>query len=108
MDYVAEFGDIITPEELPEPYRTMAYALNVKSALKIAELYQGTGLYFNKLDKTLIRLRDMKIIKEFNGANYKEVAIKYRLTEMRIRQIVSDSRGEDQISIFDIPQETAE
>lgn len=83
------FPEAISSEELPEPYRTISYTIGVDSTLKLAEEYQGTGLYLPKLDGYLRKLRDDRIRKEFNGSNYRDLAHKYKLTEVWIRKVTS-------------------
>lgn len=82
-------AEVIGSEELPEPYRTISYTIGVGNTLKLAELYQGTGLYLPKLDGYLRKLRDDKIREEFDGGNYKDLAHKYKLTEVWVRKVIS-------------------
>lgn len=91
----------IDPEELPEPYKTLAYKIGINNTMTIAQMYQGVALYLPKLDGTISNLRDKKIRKEFNGYNYRELAIKYKLTERWIRQIVDRDTVDGQINLFD-------
>lgn len=98
-----EWYEEINTDELPEPYREISKAIGMKHTIELAKLYQGTGFYLPKLDSVLNKIRDRKIKTEFNGGNYKELAIKYRLTERWIRQIVDSSEVvENQITLFDI------
>ncbi|MDP4092582.1 MAG: Mor transcription activator family protein [Bacillota bacterium] len=93
----------IDPDELTEPYRELSATIGLKNTLKLAEKYQGMALYLPKLDGLIRRLRDEKIRKEFNGGNYRELAIKYKLTEVWIRQIVDDHPVEsNQVTLFEI------
>jgi Mor family transcriptional regulator len=92
----------INIEELPEPYKTLAGNIGLRNTLKLADMYQGMAIYLPKLDGLIRRIRDEQIRKEFNGANYKEIALKYKLTEVWVRQIVNEGFNKDQISIFDI------
>ncbi len=96
-----EWYDEISADELPEPYKEIAKAIGMKHTIELAKLYQGTGFYLPKLDGVLNKIRDKKIKNEFNGSNYKELAIKYNLTERWIRQIVDNSNPvENQMTIF--------
>lgn len=92
----------IDPDELTEPYREFAHAIGIKNTIKIAEKYQGTAIYLPKLDALIRKIRDERIRQEFNGGNYKELAIKYKLTEVWVRQIVDEHPTEsNQISLFE-------
>jgi Mor family transcriptional regulator len=91
----------ITPELLPEPYQTLAREIGLSHTLKLADLYQGTGFYLPRLDRTLARIRNQNIRDEFNGENHKELAIKYGVTEQWVYKILGDKGvDEDQVSFF--------
>lgn len=80
----------ITPEMLPEPYRRLCGLVGIINIIKLAEVFQGTTVYFPKLDTTLKTIRNIQIRAEFNGGNVTELALKYGLTEVWIRQILQD------------------
>lgn len=96
-----EWINDLKPEELPEPYSTIATNIGAENTIKIAKLYQGTGIYFPKLESILNKIRDKNIRKEFDGANYKELAIKYGLTEKWIREIINKDVDENQVNMFE-------
>lgn len=97
-----EWIDKLNPKELPEPYGTIATNVGAENAIKIAKLYQGTGVYFPKLESILNKIRDKNIRREFDGGNYKELALKYGLTERWIREIINGNVDENQISLFEV------
>lgn len=89
-------------KELPEPYATIAQKIGIENAFKLAQMYQGMALYLPKLDDTMARIRDKKIKAQFNGYNYKQLAIKYNLTERWIREIVKEApTANGQISLLE-------
>lgn len=101
--------DGIRCEDLPEPYDAIAAELDLESALKLARLFSGERVYFPKYETVERPLRNKKIITEFNGYNFKELARKYGITEMAIRQIVAEEipkkqnePNKEQISFFDL------
>lgn len=104
MEDLLALANEIKSEELPEPYRTISENIGVLNTFKLAQLYQGTGVYLPKIENSLRKIRDDKIRKEFNGGNYKELAHKYNLTESWVREIINSSRNLDQISMFELPQ----
>lgn len=87
-------------ERFPEPYQTMAREIGIKNTLKLAQHFAGTGMYFPKLDETLTAFRNEKIKAEFNGANHKELARKYDLTERWVYEILKTTENEDQVALF--------
>lgn len=90
----------LTAEQLPEPYQTLAAQFSLDFALKFASMYQGTGAYFPKLDTLLVQERNKRIRAEFNGYNYKELAIRYGVTERWIYDIIGSMDDGSQISLF--------
>lgn len=96
-----EWLEKLKPEELPEPYCTIMTSIGTENTMKLINLYQGTGIYFPKVESILNRIRNRNIKREFNGGNYKELAIKYGLTDRWIRDIVHENILENQIGIFD-------
>ncbi|KGP77286.1 hypothetical protein JT05_00050 [Desulfosporosinus sp. Tol-M] len=78
----------IKNEDLPEIYSELAECIGKENALKLGLAFAGVYLYIPKLDKLIIPLRNSKIIKEYNGYNIKQLAIKYGLTEYWIRNIL--------------------
>jgi Mor family transcriptional regulator len=98
-----EWMQDINPEDLPEPYFEISKLIGLENTLKLADRYQGTGIYLPKLDGVIRKIRDEKIKKEFNGGNYRELARKYGLTEVWVRQITGDCHNENQATLFDLP-----
>ena len=100
MDYdISTILADITPEELPFPYSKIAREINVETAIKLAEIVQGCSYSFPKLDEIIRKKRNEQIIKEFDGYNIKELALKYNLTDRWIRELVGVAEDEDQIDI---------
>lgn len=72
-----------------EQQRSLAELIGIENYKKLVEVYGGSSIYVYKRDSFLRTLRDKKIKEEFKG-NYKELAQKYNLTEMAIRNIVGE------------------
>lgn len=90
-DWVSRILPEVTLGDLPESYQEIARIVGVESAVRLSEHLGGIAFYFPQLDTMLRKKRDARIRKEFNGANHKDLARKYGLTERWIREIV-DSR----------------
>lgn len=82
----------VESEELPEVYREMAEVIGVEPTLKLAQVFSGNNVYFPKLERSLIRVRNRVIRHQFNGANIKELARRWRLSARHIRSIVNPPR----------------
>ncbi len=84
---MVELLDHITEEDLPETYRQIAF-IGINNIIKLAELFGGTWQYMPKLDSVTKEARDRAIRNDFNGYNFDELAIKYKLSSQWIRMIV--------------------
>ena len=72
--------------------KALAELIGIENYKKLVEVYGGSSIYVYKRDSFLRTLRDKKIKEEFKG-NYKELAQKYNLTEMAIRNIVGEQNA---------------
>ena len=77
---------------LPEIYRDIAETVGLEATLALGREFGGMSLYLPKLETALRGWRDSKIRGEFTGANIPQLAKKYRLTSVRVRQILGASR----------------
>ncbi|MFT9496360.1 Mor transcription activator family protein [Anaerosolibacter sp.] len=99
----------ISLDDLEGPYHEIALKMGVEAALKIAELFQGSQVYFPRMESSCGEKRKELILQEFNGYNYRELAQKYGFSERWIREICSDQVQKErnkpctnQISIFEV------
>jgi Mor family transcriptional regulator len=76
-------------DDLPESYRVVARVIGIDGAIKLSKELGGLSFYFPKIGALIQKRRDEEIRKEFNGANYIELAMKYSLSEIWIRRIVA-------------------
>lgn len=83
-----KYSDIISIEDFPEKYQSMVEIVGIDKALEIARLMGGTLQYIPKLDELDRKVRNAKIRNEFTGYNISELAARYGLTEVQIRNIV--------------------
>lgn len=84
--------DYLEESNLPEPYHTMERLIGIENTLSLAQEYQGTNVYFAKLDKLIRQIRDKKICEEYNADNLKQLAQKYNLSETWVREILSGTQ----------------
>jgi len=88
--------DVATHMKAVLERHSISGAIATSAAAEVAELVRdhwgGQSIYvpFGLALKT--RHRDLKIYADFTGENYKELARKHGVSEMRIRQIVSAVR----------------
>lgn len=77
-------------EDLNEVWQQIAGIIGMDNVKKLFEEFPGANVYFPKLDDLERSHRNKHIRAEFNGYNFRELAKKYGLTEVSIRNIVSD------------------
>lgn len=61
----------------------------------IAEFLGGRTVYLPRSDRLRRSLRDLRILSEFNGRNFEELAQRHHVTPRRVRQIVQQHRRKD-------------
>lgn len=79
----------VNSQDLPEVYQEMAEVIGVDATVHLARVYAGTSVYFPKLDRALLNLRNRVIRKEFDGANIKSLARRWGLSARHVRYIVN-------------------
>lgn len=72
-----------------EQQRSLAELIGIENYKKLVEVYGGSSIYIYKRDGFLRLLRDKNIKAEFKG-DYRELARKYNLSEVAIRNIVGE------------------
>lgn len=81
-------------EELPQAYQDVARLFGMEMALGFSKHFGGLSVYFPKIENLLRKKRDENICKEFDGSNYRELARKYELCEVHIREIANKARND--------------
>lgn len=77
-------------DDLPEELREMADIIGFDDVLALVRNYGGGAVYIHEWETVIRGARDRKIRKDFNGANYRELAREHDLSVSMIRQIVDD------------------
>lgn len=86
--------DRVQIENLDEEQRTLAELIGLGAFKNLVRAFNGTSIYIPKIESLEKTVRDELIKEEFDGGNYKELALKYGLTETWIRNIVLDKAKE--------------
>lgn len=75
--------------DLKEEQRQIAEVIGMEPYLELTKMFGGTSIYIAKADELMKRKdRDRRIREEFDGSNFSQLAVKYGLTEVWIRNIV--------------------
>ncbi len=77
-------------EDLEEEQRDVAGLIGLDNYKKLMAEYGGVSIYIPKVDRLERLERNDRIKAEFDGYNFRELAVKYGLTEVSIRSIVSE------------------
>ncbi len=101
--------DQVKLENLDEEQKALAELIGLEGLKNLVRAYNGTSIYVPKIESLEKAARDEYIKEEFDGGNYRELALKYGLTETWIRNIVLEKAKEikarpldGQMSIFDL------
>ncbi len=80
----------LSKDDLPEPYFSIAQRFGVDVALEVNNMFQGSQIYFPRLENACNEKRKEWILNEFDGYNFQELASKYECTERWVRMICRD------------------
>ena len=78
----------VTLDDIPEEYRDIAETVGLEAYLTLSALCGGQNLYVPKREALERQARNRAIRSQFNGGNYRSLAVQYRLSERQIRKIV--------------------
>jgi len=86
--------DRVQMSDLDEEQQQVAELIGLDNYKRLGSVFGGLSIYIPKADAWERMARDEQIREEFDGYNFKELAGRYGLTEVRIRSIVSDKMRE--------------
>lgn len=92
-------------EDIADRYRPIVDIIGVDAFVELSIYACGDELYFPKPENIVAPARNRRVKKEYNGYNLKELAEKYNLTTVQIRNILKDEPMIGQMSIFDVENE---
>ena len=85
----------VQPEQLPEVYQEIVGVIGLEPTLQLAQVFSGNSVYFPKLDRSLIALRNRMIRAEFDGANTRQLARRWGLSARHVRHILRPPHRDD-------------
>ncbi|MEW5911497.1 MAG: Mor transcription activator family protein [Thermodesulfobacteriota bacterium] len=92
-DLVPDWMKQVNPGELPEVYQEMSEIIGLEYTMQLAQVFAGNSVYFPKLERSLLCVRNQMIRREFNGANVRALARRWGLSSRHVRHIVSPRRA---------------
>jgi len=79
-------------EELPGEIKDVAVVVGVETALKLAQAFRGTSVYFRNVDHIMRKKRDICIREAYDrGVRVNKLARDYKLSKRHIETILSRS-----------------
>ncbi|MDG6004971.1 MAG: DNA-binding protein [Candidatus Brocadia sp.] len=82
----------IRPNDLTPAYQQIAEVIGIENAVKLGKEFGGEQFYLPKLGICLSKARKRKIVEEFRGGNYGELARKYCVTSSWVREIIREHK----------------
>lgn len=79
-------------EDLHPAYQQLAGVVGAENAIKLGKELGGEQFYFPKIGTGLAKVRNRKIIAEFKGGNYVELARKYGVTSVYVRNLIKNNK----------------
>lgn len=80
--------------DLDEEQRKIAEVIGIESYKALVSNFGGLSFYIPKAESVTINVRNEAIRAEFDGTNANELALKYNLTPVWIRDITSEKARE--------------
>lgn len=100
-----EMDKIVSVFQLDGEQREIAEIIGIDAYKKLVGHFGGSHIYVCKADTILRDARNEEIYREFNGYNYRRLALKYNLSEKTIREIVTEyirreNKSDEQLKLF--------
>ncbi len=92
--------------DINNEFKELIDTIGNEKVQKIVDIFYGKIIYFPKIKETCKQKIKNRIVEEFNGYNYTQLAKKYGYTERYIRKIIKYNFKDDkvlneQLNIFD-------
>ena len=84
----------VLPADFPDSFRRIVDSIGVIAALELAKTNGGINQYIPIYDSVTQAARDRLIKEEFDGNNYRDLALKYRISEVWVRTVIDKERRE--------------
>ncbi len=98
--------DFFKISDLQGDQRELCELIGIETYLKPVKNLGGCTVYIAKADKIETIIRNRKLKDEFNGFNYQRLALKYNLSERRVRDIIDEDRiPSTQMTIYDFTKD---
>ena len=76
-------------EDFKKPYSNYAKILGIENLYKLCVFTPSIGFYIPQIETVVKPFRNRLIKKEFNGGNYGDLALKYKVSERSVRVLIN-------------------
>lgn len=88
-----EIRNNVLIEDLHPTIQMLADIVGIEGALRISAECGGTNVYIPKVENSLLAARGRAIVKAFNGSNYQDLARKFKVSDVYVRDVVKKARA---------------
>ncbi|MBY2478947.1 transcriptional regulator [Clostridioides difficile] len=78
-------------EDIPVQFHAMIEIVGIDKFIEIIKLYGGTNTYIPTCKGIFRYARDREIVRQFNGVNHNELAVKYNMCVGNIKRILNEN-----------------
>lgn len=78
-------------EDIPFQFHAMVEIVGIDKFVEITKLYGGTNTYIPTYKGLFRYARDREIVRQFNGVNYNELAVKYNMCVSNLKRILNEN-----------------
>ena len=79
----------LTIEDVPENLKSVAFAIGIESFRKLIKTAGGTSVYLPS-ERCITKPVRNRVIKESFSGDYKEIALRFGISEIRVRHILGE------------------
>lgn len=83
---------LIKKEDVPVQFEDLVESIDIDNFISLCELMGGTLVYIPSIKSLEKVQRNKEIVGAFNGANYKELSRKYKMSEPYIRKLINEQK----------------
>ncbi|MFA4023460.1 Mor transcription activator family protein [Clostridioides difficile] len=81
----------IKVEDIPVQFHAMVEIIGIDKFIEVTKLYGGTNTYIPMYKGLFRYARNRDIVKQFNGVNHNELAIRYNMCVSNIKRILNEN-----------------
>lgn len=90
MDFINNI--VINKEDIPIQFEELVEHIELENFISLCDMFGGTLVYIPSIKSLEKTQRNKKIVSEFNGANYKELSRKYKISEPYLRKLINEHK----------------